>query len=108
MPTYVYGCPESNDHPRKEVVHKMAENPVIKCDTCGTVMHRIPQSIRFYMSPYQVLTDWCDENWRRYKARKQGRRAERFSPDVIMSPSPLAGKDFEHRRAKPNVKQTRS
>lgn len=106
MPIYVYACPKSRKHPRKDITHGIKEDPVIQCDACGTRMQRVPQSFRFYMSPVQVLYDWSDENYRRYRARKAGKRAPRFSPEQVNSPVPLAGKDFEHRRANANNTKT--
>jgi len=106
MPLYVYGCPRSKRHPRREVSHKMSESPVIQCEACGTVMQRVPQTFRFHVSPLQVLIDWSDENWRQLKKRKMGLKAPRFSPNEVNSPIPLKGKDFEHRRAKPNDSKT--
>lgn len=108
MPSYVYACPKSKRHPRKEVTHGMNDDPVIQCEACGAKMRRVPQPFRFYMSPVQVLYDWSDENYRRYRARKAGKRAPRFSPDHVNSPTPLAGKDFEHRRLKPNGTKKRT
>lgn len=98
MPSYIYACKENKKHPRKEVTHGMKEDPVIICDECGSKMSRVPQSFRFYMSPFEILADWSDENWRRHKARKKrGSRTPRFSPDKINRPVPLGGKDFEKR-----------
>lgn len=106
MPVYIYGCPKSNKHPRKEVTHGMHDDPVIQCPACGAKMHRVPQSFRFYMNPLQVLIDWSDENWRQLKKRKMGLKAPRFSPNDVNSPIPLKGRDFEHRRVKANGNKT--
>ena len=108
MPIYVYACPKSSKHPHKEITHSMKEDPVIQCDACGARMHRVPQPFRFYTRPLDVLIEWSDENWRRMKKRKMGLKAPRFSPNDVNSPIPLKGKDFEHRRAKPNGSKTTS
>lgn len=87
MPTYIYACME-REHPRKEVIHKMAENPVISCEVCGMEMYRViqrPASIAF--NAEQVLTEWMDENYRRYRTKR-----ERFSPDQCKRPGkPIPG-----------------
>jgi len=108
MPLYEYACPKNKRHPRREITHGMKEDPVVQCEACGARMHRVPQSFRFYMSPLDVLADWSDENWRRMKKRNMGLKAPRFSPNDVNRPDPLGGRDFEHRRAKPNASKTRT
>ena len=100
MPTYVYGCKDKS-HPRKEVVHKISEDPVIKCDVCKEKMHRVPQPMRFHLSPFEVLTDWSIENYNRFRARARGEKAPRFSPDHVNRPGAgVPQKDFDTRRYK--------
>lgn len=100
MPEYVYGCDEYGaDHPRVEVVHKMSEDPVIHCKECGSTMHRVPQSTRFGPNPAFMLRNWLSHNYRRYKARKQGKRVGKFSPYKVKDPDFTgAGRDFETRK----------
>ena len=101
MPTYVYGCSAHiSDHPRLEITHGMHENPVLCCSVCGAEMRRIPQSTRFYMNPEQIIVDYLDENYKRYRARKKGQKAPRFSPDKVMRPEGIPSKDAQHRRRK--------
>jgi len=98
MPTYVYGCDKNKDHEKKEVVHKMSEDPEVKCEECGSKMHKVPQPMRFYFSPFDVLTSWSEENWRLAKARSRGHKAPRFSPDKVNMPGAgISGKDFNTR-----------
>lgn len=102
MPTYVYAC-KDKDHPVKETVHKMSEDPEILCETCKTKMHRKPQRMRFYINPFDVLADWSHENLKRYQARKRGHKgdlAKRFSPDHVNRPQGLPGRDFDTRSNK--------
>lgn len=82
MPEYVYGC-KDKEHPKKEVTHSVKEDPVIKCDTCGEVMHRVPQPFRYTLGAHNVLHEWCDENFVRYRARKKGYKAPPFSKDKV-------------------------
>ena len=101
--TYVYGC-DDREHPRKEIVHKMGENPVVLCDECGKKMHRIPQAHRFYMQPEEVLVDWMDDNYRRWRKKKPLR-----SPDRVKRPGkPIPQRDYEFRKRKPNAHQSES
>jgi DNA-directed RNA polymerase subunit RPC12/RpoP len=71
---YVYGC-KNKEHPRVEAVHRMMENPDIRCPDCGERMHRIPQAVRHYTNPTEVLYDYLDDkyaNWRHnYKKKKR-------------------------------------
>ena len=99
MPTYVYGCSDSiKEHPRIEITHGMHENPVLCCEVCGAKMQRIPQSVRFYMNPGEILTEWMDENYKRYRARKKGKKADRFSPDKVMMPGAGLPAKYAHTR----------
>jgi len=101
MPTYIYGCDADKTHPRKEVIHSITANPAVKCDECGSAMHRVPQSMRFYLSPHGIHIDWMRENYSRYRARKRGHKRPRFSPDHVNKPgSGLPQKDFETRQYK--------
>ena len=72
MPTYVYGC--ENGH-EKEVVHPMNDDIRILCFECGLLMRRIPQPFRFYMNPGEVLLDYMDEGFSRYKRDRIKRKA---------------------------------
>ncbi len=69
MLTYIYGCTEHKDV-RKEVVHAMNDNPVIPCPRCSQPMHRIPQAVRHYTNPQDVLFDQLDARYRAYRAKK--------------------------------------
>lgn len=103
MPTYLYACDkEPKEHPPKEIVHKMQEEPEVVCEECGSKMHKRPQSMRFYFSPFDVLTSWSEENWRRYKARSKGKRADRFSPDKINMPEAGVPQKLFDTRSKKN------
>lgn len=66
---YVYGCQDPT-HPRREVVHAMNDNPEVRCPICRTAMHRIPQRVRFYMNPTDVLLNEYDAKYRAFRARK--------------------------------------
>ncbi len=99
MPTYVYGCSKNiQDHPRIEIAHGMHENPVLCCEICGASMRRIPQSVRVYFNPGEILTEWMDENYKRYRARKKGKKAPRFSPDNVMKPGAGIPAKYAHTR----------
>lgn len=100
MPVYLYACDKKpKKHPTQEVNHRMSDSPDIRCTKCGGRMHKRPQSMRFSFSPFDVLTSWSNENWRRYKARSRGYKAPRFSPDVINMPeSGIPQKEFNTRR----------
>lgn len=95
MPTYVYGCPDPT-HSRQEVVHKMTEDPLVPCPTCGEKMHRIPQTGGgFYQNPLDTLLDWSDRNYRLCRSKSK----ERFSPNRVMRPDnplPLKSERFYH------------
>ena len=95
MPVYVYACKEK-EHPTIEITHGYHDDPVITCDACDEVMHRRPQSFRFTFGSANVLHEWADENWCRYRARKKGLKAPPFSKDKVqrtMTPQ----KDFSFR-----------
>ena len=95
MPVYIYGCNKDNSHPRQEISHRMSEEPTITCDDCGSLMHRVPQSMRFYMNPQDTLTSWMDENHRRTKA---GEPREEYNVKI---PGPgIPQKDFDTRQKK--------
>ncbi len=72
MPTYVYGC--ENDH-QIQRAHSIDEDPVVICSECGKLMHRVPQPFRFYMNPAEVLLDYVDEGFSRYKRDRIKRKA---------------------------------
>ena len=97
MPLYIYGC-DNKEHPRKEVVHGMNENPDIRCDVCGGKMHRIPSGGRFYINPESIIVDYLDENYRRYRARKKGRHVDKFSPERINRPGGLPQREYHTRK----------
>lgn len=104
MPVYVYGCTKNKQHPRKEVVHKITEDPVIQCEACGAKMQRVPQPMTFHMLAFDVLTAWSTEGLRRLKMRKAGMKIEKFSPDTVNMPGRgIPGKDFNYRRARKNA-----
>ena len=94
MPTYVYGC-LNKEHPRVELTHGMNDNPVVKCDVCGAVMHRVPQPARFYMNPEGILLDWMDENYKRFRAGKKP-----INPYKANRPEGLPGRDSDTRKRK--------
>jgi len=81
MPTYVYGCPVDNDHPRQEIVHGMNADPVVKCEECGAVMHRVPQPFRWSMNAGELLTEWMYDNYQRKRAG-----LPLNSPDLVKRP----------------------
>jgi hypothetical protein len=74
MPTYVYGC---KNHPaqRLEVIHSIQDVVNMPCPECQTPMHRIPQRVRFYHNPLNILYDKLDTQYRAYRARKAKERA---------------------------------
>jgi hypothetical protein len=96
MPEYVYGCSKDKTHERVTVVHRFGDNPLIECTSCRAPMQRIPQAFRFGRAAITIYYDWCEENWRRLKARKNGKNAPRFSPDKINTPdaTPLKPKSI--------------
>lgn len=102
MPQYLYACDEHpKEHPTQEINHGMTEEPEVKCEECDGKMHKRPQAMRFYMDPFDVLTSWSTENWRRHKARSKGHKAPRFSPDKVNMPDAgIPGKSFETRSYK--------
>lgn len=51
---YVYECSLGHS---KEVKHSIHEDPLIQCNVCGSVMHRVPQPFTFYMNPFETMTD---------------------------------------------------
>lgn len=95
MPTYVYGCDEDNTHPRQEVVHGMQAVPIVTCSECGSSMHKVPQSMRFYMNPQDTLTSWMDDN---YIRKRTGQPVNEMN---VARPGPgIPQKDFEVRKHK--------
>lgn len=70
MPTYVYGC-QDKQHERLEVIHSMSEEPEILCGTCGERMHRIPQAVDHYHSPWLTLLDHMDRRYRDWRMRRK-------------------------------------
>lgn len=76
----------------------MMEDPEILCEVCGKRMHRIPQGGRWYINPQSIIVDYLDENYKRYRARKRGKKAERFSPDKINRPSGMPQRDYHTRK----------
>lgn len=86
MPTYVYTCPTHTEL-RTEVAHGMKEDPVIECSVCGGVMHRVPQvPLAIGYNAQDILFDWLDERYRRFRARKAGKHAPDFSPNAVNKP----------------------
>lgn len=54
MPRYVYGC-DDKTHQRVEVVHSIAERPLVACPVCHQPMHRVPQKVDHYNNPRDTL-----------------------------------------------------
>jgi hypothetical protein len=70
MPLYVYGC-DDREHPEKEVTHRMADDPEVRCDTCGGLMHRVPQvPMALAYNPEQLVAAWMADNYIRKKKGK--------------------------------------
>ena len=85
MPRYEYRC--SLCEHREEVIHSIHADPEVTCVECGETMRRVPQvPLAIARSPIEVMYAWMDENYRRFRARKKGKRAPKFSPDHINSP----------------------
>lgn len=76
----------------------MTATPAVKCDKCGSSMHKIPQPMRYYMNPETLHLDYLCENYDRMRARKKGYNRPSFSPDKVMRPQGIKQKDFETRR----------
>lgn len=66
---YVYTCSTHTAH-REEVIHSMQASPVVPCPLCGEQMHRVPQAVRWYLNPGDVLLNQLDDGYRKYRARK--------------------------------------
>jgi elongation factor P--beta-lysine ligase len=80
MPEYVYAC-KVKDHPKVTKVHRMLDNPVIRCPVCRKKMHRVPQKFRFYLNPLEIFRAWSEENWSR-KLRGEPREEYNVSSKV--------------------------
>uniref|UniRef100_A0A6M3KRR1 Putative regulatory protein FmdB zinc ribbon domain-containing protein n=1 Tax=viral metagenome TaxID=1070528 RepID=A0A6M3KRR1_9ZZZZ len=91
MPTYVYGC-EDTEHPRVEIVHTMDDMPEVVCGQCGAEMHRIPQKLAGFLYP-MMLVDWMCENALLKRAGKP--RPNKYR---VTRPGGLPGKDYHTRR----------
>jgi hypothetical protein len=91
MPTYIYGCRNDPLHPTLEIDLSYDNDPEVACPVCGGPMGRIPQKFRFGFNPFEILTDWMDDNYRRWRTGQP-------RTDVANRPStPLPGKDFNTR-----------
>lgn len=99
MPVYVYACMIDREHPRKEIsamisqLDQLDEEGVF-CDECNGLMNRIPQPFDFGFSPGEVLTEWMDDNLRKYRS---GQPIEN-KYKIIRPDKPIPGKDFRTRR----------
>ncbi|QDP52428.1 MAG: hypothetical protein Unbinned96contig1001_45 [Prokaryotic dsDNA virus sp.] len=47
MPTYTYNCKSCEKD--TEVVHKMMEDPIIKCTVCNKVAQKVIRSSNFHL-----------------------------------------------------------
>lgn len=68
MPTYVYGCKEKH---RREVVHRMSEDPEIVCEICGERMERIPQAVEHYHDPRRTLLEVMERKYINWRTRRK-------------------------------------
>lgn len=78
MPTYVYGCDKTKEHPRENVVHPVNVQIEMRCRICGSGMHRIPQPFLFGVSPVEIIRDWAERNWSK-KLRREPRDYKNIS-----------------------------
>lgn len=90
MPTYVYGCKDPK-HPKLEITLSFDDNPEVACPVCGQKMNRVPQKFRFGFNPFDIATDWMDDNYRRWRTGKP--RIQVANRPV----SPIPAKDFNRR-----------
>lgn len=96
MARYDYKCKDCKTI--REVIHPMAEDPVVICTVCGGTMRRKPTAPKaIALNATDVLVSWMDENYRRYRARKQGFNAPPFSPDLVKRPEGIPGRDRKTR-----------
>lgn len=92
MARYDYRCMECKRI--VEIVHPMVEEPQVICSVCGGDMRRKPTAPRaIALNAQEVLISWMDENYRRYRARKQGFSVPPFSPDLVKRPEGIPGRD---------------
>lgn len=102
MPLYVYACP-NKDIESELIAHSMFANVVVVCPSCAEIMHRVPQAFGVNIDPFTVLADWSEENMIRYKKRKRGYNAPRYSPNRVNRPEGIPGRDSNFRRRKSHV-----
>jgi hypothetical protein len=84
MRRYEYLCPHCKH--RQEEAHSWPP-PIIYCQECGAVMHRVPQRPVVAFNATDILLDWMDENYIRkrtgqplfseYKVNRPGARIPR-------------------------------
>jgi hypothetical protein len=67
---YVYGCTTDVNHPRREVIHGMKEEPEITCESCGARMARVPQAFIWGHRPFDTLLDKLEERYRKNRYRR--------------------------------------
>ena len=91
MPTYVYGCRKDPSHPQMEITLTFDDQPEVACPVCGSPMGRVPQRFRFGFNPFEILVDWMDDNYRRWRSGEP--RVDQANRPI----SPVGGKDFSTR-----------
>jgi len=72
---YEYGCNQDPAHPRVEVIHSMTVDPEMRCSMCNSPMHRVPQIIRWYRNPGQLLISKMSDRLDEIKKRKLRKHA---------------------------------
>ena len=94
MAAYTFVCPNCKES--ITVTRMMQDGPPKDLEHCGQPMVRKYRPIRtIAFSPFEVQTDWMIENYNRYRARKKGKQAPRFSPDTINRPvKPIPGQAY--------------
>lgn len=98
MAKYTFVCP--NCEQVLEVIRTMKDGPPGDLEHCGQPMVRKYRPIRtIAFSPFEVHTDWMIENYNRYRARKAGKNAPRFSPGKVNRPDkPIPQQGYNTRR----------
>lgn len=85
MVDYTFQCPEC--HEVTTVTRSIKDGPPSDLEHCGREMVRKYRPVKTVaFSHQQMLLDWNEENYRRMRARAQGKHAPRFSPDHVKQP----------------------
>lgn len=74
MRLYVYGCTQSKDHPRVEVLHEMGANPFVSCSVCKKPMERVPQMFSWSHHPTHALFELFDRRFSEWKTKELKKR----------------------------------